>query len=667
MTSILKYLNRALLVLLLAAFAACSDNEGGNESNGNGDDGNTETPADGDTYGYIKDTNGNPVEGVVVSDGYSCTATDAEGRYALTRNADAGFVFYSLPSAYKVSVDKTYKLPRFFARLQAGTARYDFTLEALAAPEKRFDLICIGDPQINEASHAVRFKEEAGREIREYAASAGVPCYGITLGDHVNNKWTLFTNMVVALQPEQTGVPVFATIGNHDHEFPTADEKAARAKYESYFGPVDYSFNRGDVHVVSMDNVIHSCKASADYEGGFTAAQYAWLKQDLSFVPKDKMVILCVHIPFRGGWGTNSAHADADKYYDEVLDLLSQYEYAAIMSAHTHSNINYIHRKNGKEIFEHVTGTTCGAWWRSTVCTEGTPIGFGLYRIDGNRMEEWAYRSVRHDEQFQIRLYRASDTFVGGAKYRFKQTGADQIVANIWNWDPSWTVNVYENDVLSGQMTRNSDIDAWTVAYHIGLLNNTDSYRKSSDHMFHYTLKNPAAAVRVEAIDRFGNKYEQTVFTDPAEHPALPALPLWAISLWLSLGHSSALPVPGLSSRPSARSCPRASSAPSIWRSTALWTRSSPAVRCARPSPSCWPCIERGFSTDEQLNCRPAGEDRPYAGPSRHHGLCPQPVYRRVCLSGRPAVPGRSQHLRSHRPLSRKTGHRHRPPEGTQL
>lgn len=229
----------------------------------------------------------------------------------------------------------------------------------------------------------MRFKEEAGREIREYAASAGVPCYGITLGDHVNNKWTLFTNMVVALQPEQTGVPVFATIGNHDHEFPTADEKAARAKYESYFGPVDYSFNRGDVHVVSMDNVIHSCKASADYEGGFTAAQYAWLKQDLSFVPKDKMVILCVHIPFRGGWGTNSAHADADKYYDEVLDLLSQYEYAAIMSAHTHSNINHIHTKNGKEIFEHITGTSCGAWWRSTVCTEGTPIGFGIYRIDG--------------------------------------------------------------------------------------------------------------------------------------------------------------------------------------------------------------------------------------------------------------------------------------------
>ena len=118
MTSILKYLNRALLVLLLAAFAACSDNEGGNESNGNGDDGNTETPADGDTYGYIKDTNGNPVEGVVVSDGYSCTATDAEGRYALTRNADAGFVFYSLPPLLRPAPSRNGAL-----RLHARSAR----------------------------------------------------------------------------------------------------------------------------------------------------------------------------------------------------------------------------------------------------------------------------------------------------------------------------------------------------------------------------------------------------------------------------------------------------------------------------------------------------------------------------------------------------------------
>ena len=509
---------RAVLVLALLLTTACGGGEEEPRTPSAEPPREIEVDASSTLYGFVGDTAGNPVEGVVVSDGFQCVATDAGGVYEMKRNAAAEYVYYSVPAEFKIRTGHD-GYPDFYVRLDTSQQkiRQDFTLERLAGVERNFRLICIGDPQPAKAEEATRFEREAMVDVRRTATASAVPCYGVALGDITGEKPDLLAGVRRSLGT--AGIPVFALPGNHD-KYKVDDATPRDASYFRYtMGPVDYSFNRGDVHVVSMDNVIHSCKASADYEGGFTAAQYAWLKQDLSFVPKDKMVILCVHIPFRGGWGTNSAHADADKYYDEVLDLLSQYEYAAIMSAHTHSNINYIHRKNGKEIFEHVTGTTCGAWWRSTVCTEGTPIGFGLYRIDGNRMEEWAYRSVRHDEQFQIRLYRASDTFVGGAKYRFKQTGADQIVANIWNWDPSWTVNVYENDVLSGQMTRNSDIDAWTVAYHIGLLNNTDSYRKSSDHMFHYTLKNPAAAVRVEAIDRFGNKYEQTVFTDPAEHP----------------------------------------------------------------------------------------------------------------------------------------------------
>ena len=71
----------------------------------------------------------------------------------------------------------------------------------------------------------------------------------------------------------------------------------------------------------------------------------------------------------------------------------------------------------------------------------------------------------------------------------------------------------------------------------------------------------------------------------PAGSP--PPSPPWGTSPWPSRGPSSALPAPGSSSRPSARPCPRASSARNTWRSTALWTRSSPGARCGRPSPSC--------------------------------------------------------------------------------
>ena len=218
-----------LLFCSIAVFAACSDSDGNDNNGGNGGE---IVPDGGDTYGYVTDANGNPVPGVVVSDGFTCTQTDAEGQYVLTRNAESGFVFYSLPSGYKVNMHKTYKLPKFFTKLKPETARYDFTLTALDAPETRFDLICIGDPQINEAAHAVRFKREAAKDIREYSAAADIPCYAIHLGDLVNNKWALYSNMVVALQPEQTGIPVFSTTTTNSRR-PTRRRPARNTKASS--------------------------------------------------------------------------------------------------------------------------------------------------------------------------------------------------------------------------------------------------------------------------------------------------------------------------------------------------------------------------------------------------------------------------------------------------
>ena len=59
------------------------------------------------------------------------------------------------------------------------------------------------------------------------------------------------------------------------------------------------------------------------------------------------------------------------------------------------------------------------------------------------------------------------------------------------------------------------------MAYHIGILNNSSSYNKATDHMFYYTLTNPDADVKVEAIDRYGNKYEHTVFTATDTPPGI--------------------------------------------------------------------------------------------------------------------------------------------------
>lgn len=498
------------ILFIVVATLSCSNSDDNGIDNPNNN--NEIVPEGVDTYGYIKDTDGNPISGVVVSDGFNFSVTDNTGLYKFNRDKSSRHVRYSLPSEYEAELHSSYKLPQLYAKLQSNTAKYNFTLRKLSAPETRFDLITIGDPQVKTTDHIERFRVEAVADIHEYVANADVPCYGITLGDHVGNKWDLFSNLILTMRSDVAGLSIFPTVGNHDYEFPKSTEVESLAQYENYFGPTDYSFNRGNAHIVSVNNVLHTYTASDQYDGGLSDARFEWLKKDLSYVSKDKMVILCLHIPIR-----NSNH----KYYSEVLDLLSEFKSASIMSAHTHTNYKYIHTINGKEIVEHVTGTTCGAWWTSTVCSEGTPNGFGVFQIDGAEIKNWIYKAVRHDADFQIRLYRASEIFTGGAavSYQFAYKDNGQIIANIWNWDEKWTVDVYENDIKTGSMTRFTGADAWVGAYHVGVLNT--SYSSNTNHLFYYTLKNPDAVVKVVATDRFGTEYEQSVFTDPTSHPGV--------------------------------------------------------------------------------------------------------------------------------------------------
>ena len=46
--------------------------------------------------------------------------------------------------------------------------------------------------------------------------------------------------------------------------------------YRDVLGPRWYSFNRGDVHFIAMDNIIFT---GTDYTGGFTDEQVAWLEK----------------------------------------------------------------------------------------------------------------------------------------------------------------------------------------------------------------------------------------------------------------------------------------------------------------------------------------------------------------------------------------------------
>ena len=478
---------------------------------------------------------------------------------------DCWYIYISIPADCEVPIN-SYGQPAFFTKYSEKIKRYDFTLTKLAnGPEKKFSLFCLADPQCKDSTQRGRFKNESVPDIKAHAASKGIPCYGVTLGDvaYSENKRNCVSQMPYLrdhMAKSVIGMPVFQTMGNHDYTYfvsgqqleadetsSTAQIKAQRA-FEDVFGPINYSWNRGNTHIVCMRNMQwNSFTDASNYKCGFSNEQYEWLKQDLSYVSKDKMVILCVHIPLVGYTGSSYPNVS------NVIKLLKQFKEGHIMSGHTH----YMRNEPTKlGVFEHVHAAVCGTWWYSNVNGDGCPNGYGVYDIEGATITNSYYKGVNtgmDDRDYQIRLYRGNMRCGGRYDYIQLQHGSNVILANVFNADAGWKVKVYENDVYSGDMTMipnyretepaigtsesspckpstSSSQDWWAIGYHTGVIGRGHSSvggRRTSYttnlfyHMYKYTLKNASAKVRVEATDRWGRTYSCSTFTGDYDYSVM--------------------------------------------------------------------------------------------------------------------------------------------------
>lgn len=458
--------------------------------------------------GSITDQFQKPVVNVVVSDGYSCVSTNNKGEYSMVLKESSKFIYYSTPSGYEITTESVKSnYPRFYINLDSvsllkKTTGVNFVLKKLQKEEKDFNIIGIGDPQVRNLTHIEYFKNETLQDLKKTVDSYSVNSYGLVLGDVLFDKPKVAASMKEALS--LAPIPLFVTIGNHDK---FSDDKARPRTgelFSNYYGPLNYSFNRGDVHFVCLDNVFYT--EYEKYRMYFSDEQIEWLKQDLSFVPKNKMVVIYYHIPLRNKKIPNK---------DNLLNLLKDYKEVHLMSGHTHYNQNYIYKQPYGNIYEHIHAAACGAWWQSNINGDGTPNGYAVYEVKGNTMANWYYKGVGLPKDFQIRLYKG-DTIFGGEYGSFSfERPADYLIANVWNADKKWTIEVYEDNKQVGLMqAADFTKEAWAKGYHIGVLKrNPKNYNTHTTHLYVHKIVNPAAKIRVVAKDRFGNEYSQEEIT----------------------------------------------------------------------------------------------------------------------------------------------------------
>lgn len=214
--------------------------------------------------GRVATADGRGVSGILISNGRETTRTDADGRYRLPKNAKSRFVTLSEAPGWRVD--------SHYLRLGGADDGCDFTVREVA-PEREFTFGQIADVETWQPGGWIA-------ALRRYA-EAEKPAFIINTGDICYRKGLDFN--IANVNAATIGVPFHYSIGNHDLLAGDYGEEY----YESLYGPVMYSFERGRVLFLVTPML------RGDFKPSYTAADVAvWMKNTLdAFAPGQPVVI----------------------------------------------------------------------------------------------------------------------------------------------------------------------------------------------------------------------------------------------------------------------------------------------------------------------------------------------------------------------------------------
>ena len=505
-----------------------------------GSEDNSIGPEVGSTVWGLVSCDGIGVPGVVVSDGVKVVATDSRGVYQMVSKKENGYVFISVPSGYEVASRGV--LPQFHKQVAKAVnvcERIDFNLYE-SGDQTNHTMLYFGDMHMaNRTKDRAQFSTFTS-EINEYVkANPDEKVYAITLGDMTWDQFWYanlygfdqYLNDVNAIQNLQ----IFHTIGNHDHDMNATGDFYTAAKFKEKLCPTYYSFNVGDIHYVVLDD-IECTNASAStsdgsvrsYKNNLTSEVLDWLKKDLSFVPKTTPLVVTLHAPVHDRNGNASIGNNS-----VFLSLIYDYN-TTIVSGHSHVVYNVVKSKYK----EQNNGAVCAAWWWAgqynptfNIGTDGTPSGYRITSVSGKDQKS-LFKAIGQSEDYQFRAYDRNSICITAANYGVlperepvlfaedygsyrTASSANEVIVNVWDWDPSWKVEMFEDGkaLTVSQMSGSYD-PAFLIAYTIPRLleNNGVTWHSSkTNHLFKAAASSANSTVEIKVTDDEGRVYTQTM------------------------------------------------------------------------------------------------------------------------------------------------------------
>ncbi|GIV11496.1 MAG: hypothetical protein KatS3mg020_0987 [Fimbriimonadales bacterium] len=295
----------------------------------------------------IRDAGEPGVPNVLVSNQREVVKTDVQGRYQLPVNDDT-ILFVVKPRGWMTPLSED-NVPRFYyihkpngsIRVQYGgapptgplPASVDFPLYPQRESD-RYRALMFGDTQPRDMTEVFYIGRDVVRELIGTKEAA----FGVVLGDVLFDNLSLFPALTAMMG--QIGVPIYYVLGNHDINFDSPDDQNSDETWHRYFGPNYYAFQWGRAHYIVLDDVVWS-GAQGEQRGRYVAGlgerQIEFLRNYLSYVNRNDLIVLLMHIPM-GEW------PDAERR--QVFELLAPFPNTLSYSAHTHVQM---HRFFGAE------------------------------------------------------------------------------------------------------------------------------------------------------------------------------------------------------------------------------------------------------------------------------------------------------------------------------
>ena len=214
----------------------------------------------------------------------------------------------------------------------------------LLAQSSGFNLVVVGDPQPQTRAQITKLENDIIPQIAaivEEYKSTGYPTAILLTGDVVWDTMKFLPR--VKSDFEALGVPVYAVIGNHDHnKLFEKNQKRAERNFTDTFLSRNLSFMLGETLFVTFDNINYT--SFSGYGEKIDADQLIWLSKVMEEYPDVERVAVCMHAS-----ATNFTTGEIKPYIKPVISIIGDRKINFI-TGHRHHHDTADH---GDKIVEH--------------------------------------------------------------------------------------------------------------------------------------------------------------------------------------------------------------------------------------------------------------------------------------------------------------------------